>query len=164
MLGRKNTAFKGDLGTFIGANAVFEGNIELGGTIRVDGKIIGNLNIDGDAFIGSDALVKGNIRAKNVHLAGTVEGNIRADGILKILSTAKLYGDIEVKSFVTDEGAIFEGKCSMILPPPELPEIKDIPGPDEIPDINEIFTEDIKPAGGKKHGDKHEKHHKKNHN
>jgi cytoskeletal protein CcmA (bactofilin family) len=143
MLGKKNIAFKEDLGTFIGANAVFEGNIELGGTIRVDGKVIGNLKIDGDAYIGGGAVIKGNIHAKNVHISGTVEGNIRADGILKILATAKLYGDIEVKSFVTDEGAIFEGKCSMILPPE----------PENIP------AEDNKPGGSKKSS---EKNYKKN--
>ena len=114
MLGKKNSGIKDDVATFIGANAIFEGNIELAGTIRIDGKIKGDLNIEGDAYIGTGALVTGNVFAKNVHAAGTVEGNIHADGILKILSTARIYGDIEVKSFVTDEGAIFEGKCSMI--------------------------------------------------
>ena len=33
---------------------------------------------------------------------------------MKILSTAKLYGDIKVISFVADEGALFQGKCEML--------------------------------------------------
>ena len=43
-----------------------------------------------------------------------MEGNIEAKGILKILSTARLYGDIKVNSFVADEGALFQGKCNMM--------------------------------------------------
>jgi cytoskeletal protein CcmA (bactofilin family) len=30
------------------------------------------------------------------------------------MTQAKLYGDIEVNSIVTDEGAIFQGNCRMI--------------------------------------------------
>lgn len=103
-----------DFTTLIGINTTFEGNIESEGVVRVDGKVIGDLNVNGDVFIGSTALIKGNIHANNVHLSGTVEGNIIANGILKILSTAKLYGDIQVYSFVADEGGVFHGKCSMI--------------------------------------------------
>ncbi|NTV89587.1 MAG: polymer-forming cytoskeletal protein, partial [Clostridiales bacterium] len=52
--------------------------------------------------------------AANIHLSGTVEGNVAATGLLRILSTAKLYGDISVNSFVADEGAFFQGKCVMM--------------------------------------------------
>lgn len=114
MLGRKDKGFKEDFDTLIGSNATFEGSIELEGTIRVDGTVKGDITVKGDVYVGTEALVNGNISANNVHLAGTIEGNVRATGILKIFSTAKLYGDIEVSSFVTDEGAIFHGNCNMI--------------------------------------------------
>ena len=39
---------------------------------------------------------------------------LQPKGVLKILSTAKLFGDIKVNSFVADEGALFQGKCSMM--------------------------------------------------
>lgn len=103
-----------DVDTLIGANTIFEGNIESQGTVKVDGKVKGDLNISGDLIIGNNAIITGNIYANNVNLSGTVEGNIHSTGILKILSTARLYGDIQVHSFVADEGGIFQGKCSMI--------------------------------------------------
>lgn len=100
--------------TLIGANTVFEGSIESQGTVRVDGKVKGDLKTSGDVIVGNTGLITGNIYAENVNLSGTVEGNVNSKGVLRILSTAKLYGDIFVKSFVTDEGAIFQGKCNMI--------------------------------------------------
>jgi cytoskeletal protein CcmA (bactofilin family) len=104
--------------TLIGTNTYFEGNIKSEGTIRVDGKVKGDITTDGDVLVGTSAVVTGSIFANNVHLSGKVEGNIQSKGLLRILSTAKLYGDIQVHSFVADEGGFFQGKCSMV----EVPE------------------------------------------
>ncbi len=111
---RKKASFREGVDTLIGSNSTFTGSIEADGTVRVDGKLIGDVNVTGDCYVGNQASVNGNIVASNVHLAGTVEGNITARGILKILSTAKLYGNIKINSFVADEGALFQGKCEML--------------------------------------------------
>lgn len=115
MFSKKANSFKDYVvDTIIGTNSTFIGNIESEGSVRIDGKVKGDLKANGDIFVGSDALISGNVTAGNIHLAGTVEGNITSGGILKILSTAKLYGDIKVNSFIADEGALFQGKCSMV--------------------------------------------------
>ena len=118
---KKDSSYKDGFDTLVGINSVFEGNIESDGTVRVDGKVKGDIRVKGDVYVGDNAVVSGSIFANNVHLSGTVEGNIHSTGVLRILSTAKLYGDIQVRSFVTDEGALFQGKCSMI----------DVPEPDK---------------------------------
>lgn len=121
---KKSAGFREGVDTLVGANTVFTGGIESDGSVRVDGKVNGDLKATGDVYIGDQAVVKGNIEAGNVNLAGTVEGNITARGILKILSSAKLYGDIRINSFVADEGALFQGKCDMmdISPVDKAPE------------------------------------------
>jgi cytoskeletal protein CcmA (bactofilin family) len=111
---KRNTSFREGVDTLVGSNSTFTGSIEADGTVRVDGKLIGDIKVTGDCYVGNQASVNGNIEASNVHLAGTVEGNITAKGILKILSTAKLYGNIRINSFVADEGALFQGKCEML--------------------------------------------------
>ncbi len=113
MLKRK-ASFREGVDTLVGTNSVFKGSIESEGTVRVDGKVIGDIKVAGDVYIGNGATVEGNLDAGNVYLAGTIKGNIVAKGLLKILSTAKLYGDIKINSFVADEGALFQGKCQMI--------------------------------------------------
>ncbi|MCR4435645.1 MAG: polymer-forming cytoskeletal protein [Clostridiales bacterium] len=110
--------------TLVGVNTVFDGNIESDGTIRVDGKVNGDLRVKGDVYIGNNAEIKGNIFAKNVHLSGILEGNIYSEGLLKLSATGKLYGDIQIHSFVADEGGIFHGKCSMIDAPVPEPSVK----------------------------------------
>ncbi len=118
MFSKKDSVFREGVDTLVGSNTVFTGNIESDGTVRIDGKVKGDIRVEGDIYVGEKAVITGNLTAANVNLAGTVEGNISAKGILKILSTAKLYGDIKVNSFVADEGALFQGKCNMM----ELPE------------------------------------------
>jgi cytoskeletal protein CcmA (bactofilin family) len=113
MFGKKDSFDPTGFDTILGINSSFEGNIESEGTVRIDGKVKGDLKINGEVFVASSAIIKGNITSGNINLSGTLEGNIYSKGILKLLSTAKLYGDIRVHSFVAEEGAIFEGKCSM---------------------------------------------------
>ncbi len=116
---RKGSVGRDGVDTLVGASSVFTGSIEADGTVRVDGKVKGNLKVTGNVYIGEHAVVKGNIDAANVHLSGTIEGNITTAGILRIKSSAKLYGDIKVNSFVADEGALFQGKCDMMEASPE---------------------------------------------
>jgi cytoskeletal protein CcmA (bactofilin family) len=113
MFHKKQAGFREGVDTLVGYNTEFTGNIESEGTVRIDGRVKGDLKVSGDVYVGDKASVTGNVEGSNVHLAGTVEGNIFARGILKISSTAKLYGDIKVNSFIADEGALFEGKCNM---------------------------------------------------
>ncbi len=113
MFNKKEVSNPDVFDTLIGINSTFEGNIETNGTLRVDGKINGDLKVNGDVFIGKDAVVNGNIFAKNIHISGIVQGNVETKETLKVLSTAKLYGDICVNSLITEEGSIFEGKCKM---------------------------------------------------
>lgn len=111
---KKGSGYRESVDSIIGSNSVFTGSIEADGTVRIDGKVNGDMKVTGDVYIGEHSEIKGNIDANNVHLAGMVDGNIIARGILKILSSAKLYGDIRVNSFVADEGALFQGKCEML--------------------------------------------------
>ncbi len=119
MFKKKDLSSSQGFDTLIGTNTTFVGNIESSGSIRIDGRLNGDLKVEGDIFIGSNAEITGNIYANNVQLAGMVEGNIESVGILRILSTAKLFGDINVHSFVADEGGVFHGKCCMIDSPQE---------------------------------------------
>lgn len=113
----KQTDFsKASFDTLVGANTEINGDITSRGVIRIDGKVTGNISIQGDLFVGQDAHIKGDINASNIHIAGSLEGNIFSSGLLKLLSTSRIIGDIQVKSFVCEEGGSFEGTCKMLEP------------------------------------------------
>ncbi|MGE5631278.1 MAG: bactofilin family protein [Caulobacteraceae bacterium] len=100
--------------SLIGIGTYAEGTINAEGTVRVDGKIQGGLNIAGNLIVGEEGAIKGNIKAENAFIAGTVEGNVTATAQLHITHTAKLIGDISVKNVIIDEGAVFIGSCKII--------------------------------------------------
>jgi len=114
MFKKKDSVDPESFDTLIGQNTTIEGNIESEGTVRIDGKIKGDIKVTGNVFVGASAVVKGSIFANDVHVSGTVDGNVHSKGVLRLHSTARLNGDIQVHSFIADEGGYFNGKCSML--------------------------------------------------
>lgn len=105
--------------TIIGEHTTFRGNAESDSSIKVIGRVEGDIKAAGDVIILVNAVVVGNIWAENLVVAGMVTGNVHANNNLHLESTARLKGDMEVHSFVTDEGAVFEGNCKMIESVPD---------------------------------------------
>lgn len=99
--------------TLIGSGTVFEGNIVAEGTIRIDGKLKGEIKSQGDLVIGENGIIQGNISVRNVLVAGEVTGDILAEEKMEITSTGKIFGNLNVKNLLIDEGAVFEGHCTM---------------------------------------------------
>lgn len=95
----------------IGKNSTFEGTLRSGGSIRIDGRTNGDIHADGEVIIGQDATCVGDITSSNIEISGNVTGNITSGGCMKIYDCGLLKGDIEVTSFVIDEGGVFEGLC-----------------------------------------------------
>ena len=95
----------------IGRNATFEGTIRSGGSVRIDGKTIGDIHADGEVIVGQEAICNGKISSSNIEISGQVTGDINSGGSMKIYSSGLLKGNIEVTSFVIDEGGVFEGLC-----------------------------------------------------
>jgi Integral membrane protein CcmA involved in cell shape determination len=106
--------------TVVGFETVIKGEIQCHGCLRIDGNVNGDIKVEGDIYVGDSAVITGNITAYSITIGGVVEGNITTSGILRILSTAKLIGDIKVNGFIADEGGTFIGRCYMIKPPQKV--------------------------------------------
>jgi cytoskeletal protein CcmA (bactofilin family) len=100
--------------TLISTSASIKGDIISEGNIRLDGNFNGTITSKNEVLIGEKASMTGTITAKTIIIYGTVNGNIESDGLSEIMSTGKLYGDIVAKSISIKEGAIFQGKSSML--------------------------------------------------
>lgn len=59
-----------------------------------------------DLFLDSSGHFKGNITAKNVHISGKVDGDMISRNTIRMLSTAKVYGDLFTKGLIIEEGAV----------------------------------------------------------
>lgn len=102
-----------NLSTIIGKDSVFTGDMEVKGTLRIDGRIKGRIICDETVSIGATGDVEAEIDAKMVIVAGTVVGNIRTSEKIEMQAKAKVLGDVSTKNIVIEQGAIFHGSCQM---------------------------------------------------
>src|SRR3982751_4172983 len=92
------------------AQMFVRGDLATEGTIRIDGRLEGNILKSDIVVIGSKATVIGNIVAREVVVGGSVEGNITAESRVELDSAAVVIGDILAGSILTHEGAQIRGK------------------------------------------------------
>jgi cytoskeletal protein CcmA (bactofilin family) len=100
------------LESFVGSNAHFKGEMNVKGTLRLDGAIEGCVNAD-RVILSETALVKGDIAAQKIIIGGRVEGNLRAQELVEIQSKGKVLGEIFTDKLSVAEGAEFNGKIQM---------------------------------------------------
>jgi len=106
--------------SLISSGTVIEGKFRSDGSVRIDGKLIGEASVKANAAVGLTGLIEGTLQAKNVTLAGKVQGTVTATEKLILESKAVMQGDISAARLVVDEGAVFDGECSMTPPAPGM--------------------------------------------
>ena len=99
--------------SLLGTGTVVEGKIRTDGSIRIDGKLVGDLNAKANVAVGLGGAVEGNLSGKNGSLAGKVTGTVTAAEKLVLESKSVVKGDIRATRLVVDEGAMFDGQCVM---------------------------------------------------
>lgn len=102
-----------NLSTIIGKDSTFTGDMEVKGTLRIDGRVKGRIVCDETVSIGTTGEAEAEIDAKMVIVAGTVVGNIRTSEKIEMQAKAKVLGDVSTKNIVIEQGAIFHGSCQM---------------------------------------------------
>lgn len=102
--------------TVIGPGARLEGNLVSAGSLRIEGRVKGQITAEGDVIVAPEAEVNSDIRATNVTVAGNYKGNITASGTLELSSTAHVEGDLSCNSLIVNAGARFTGQANMDEP------------------------------------------------
>lgn len=113
MFGKKTSAEIKEIETIIGENTVFQGTIKSKGSIRIDGRLEGNIVEASQVIVGTKGYIQGDINAHSVIIGGKVNGNVTAIDLIELQPGAQLLGDIHTSSLSIGEGAIFEGHCVM---------------------------------------------------
>ena len=100
--------------TMIGAGAVVNGPITLKGGIIIYGKVYGDIQTDGPLRITISGQVFGNVQAIDAHIGGSIKGDITVTNKIILGSKSEITGDLIYRSLIIEEGAQFEGSCSVI--------------------------------------------------
>ena len=111
----KRKAKKPDsISTFLGPDASVDGTLTFQGTIRLDGRVKGNINSNGGTVIvGEKAFVEAKIKVGIAIIMGQVNGTIDAGDRIEIYPPGRVVGDIQAPVIAIEEGGIFNGNCIM---------------------------------------------------
>ncbi len=110
----------------ISAGTVFEGKLKTPGSIRVDGKVIGDIVATQNISVGTSGEVEGSLTAASVTIGGKLKGSVAAQEKLVFESKAVVRGDIRAAKLVVDEGAQFDGKCAMTAESKQMPNLVEL--------------------------------------
>jgi cytoskeletal protein CcmA (bactofilin family) len=113
MFGKKKTSLllptNERFDTLIGKTSEIYGRMVVGESLRIDGKVVGNIeseeNTKVTVAVGEDGEVIGDIFAYRVMIAGKVEGNIYATERVEFHQTAQVRGDVTYGSIGIEHGA-----------------------------------------------------------
>ena len=131
---------QGEINTLLGPGSFFEGKLTFEGTVRIDGKLSGEVFSNDVLVIGEGADVTAEIDVGVLIVEGKVTGNIRAKRSVELHAPARVRGNLETPSLFIDKGVMFEGECRMEgfgggqttkNAPPPMPSVAPISG--EIP-------------------------------
>jgi cytoskeletal protein CcmA (bactofilin family) len=99
--------------TLLGKGSEFEGKLSFEGTVRVDGKLTGEIFTDDVLIVGEGAEVNAEVTVGSIVIQGTVRGNITAKRSVEIHSPGRVKGNINTPSLFIEKGVVFDGQCQM---------------------------------------------------
>jgi cytoskeletal protein CcmA (bactofilin family) len=109
----KGNSAAGDLNGFLDAGSQMKGELRFEDTFRVDGHFHGTVHSNGDLIVGGGGEIEGEVDVGRIVISGVVRGHVHARRLVEITAQGKVYAEIVTPSLVVEDGAIFEGQCSM---------------------------------------------------
>lgn len=103
----------GDLNTIIGKGTIIEGTVKVQSSLRLDGKITGQVLTTDSLIVGQNGEIEGEVRVKNAVIGGFVKGQIFASGKVILEARSMVNGEVKTAKLAINDGARFEGHCAM---------------------------------------------------
>ena len=104
----------------IGPSMTIKGEIRAREELLVDGEVEGLLESQSLLTVGTNGKVRGNIKAREVAIFGSVHGNVEVTEKLAIREQGSLIGDIKCAGISIDDGAYFKGSIDIVRPEPKI--------------------------------------------
>jgi cytoskeletal protein CcmA (bactofilin family) len=102
-----------EITAFLGKGTEFKGVLSFEGTIRVDGRVEGEVLSKDTLIAGDEAHLQGEISVGTIISSGKIVGNVIASQKAHILAPGVIEGNIKTPKLIIEEGVTFDGKCEM---------------------------------------------------
>jgi cytoskeletal protein CcmA (bactofilin family) len=105
----------GKLSGFVGHGTSLTGDTSFQMMLRVDGHLTGTVTSDGGTLIvGNNGQLDAHVSVGVANINGTINGDVTATDKIHLGRTARVVGNISTPKLVIEEGALFEGGCTMV--------------------------------------------------
>jgi cytoskeletal protein CcmA (bactofilin family) len=95
-----------------GRTLAIRGSVECVEDVLIEGRIDGHIwNENHVVTVGADALVTGDIVARQITVRGAVEGTLMATGRVDIMDEGRVAGRVLSGKFMLADGGVFNGKA-----------------------------------------------------
>jgi cytoskeletal protein CcmA (bactofilin family) len=99
----------------VGKGMVIKGQVKSGEHMHIEGEVEGTVQLPGfDLSVTPIGKIHGNVAAREVDSAGTIEGNVDATKKITIRKGGRLLGDLRTPGIVIEDGAYFKGKIEIV--------------------------------------------------
>jgi len=109
----KSLTGEGTMNTLVGHGTTLDGTLNVSSSMRVDGKILGEITCSDSLLVGKTGVVEASVKVKNATIGGRVEGDIEASEVVVLEGNSTVIGDVTTKKLIIEEGAVFNGTCHM---------------------------------------------------
>jgi cytoskeletal protein CcmA (bactofilin family) len=103
----------GDISAFVGKGVEFKGTITYSGTVRIDGRLDGEIHTDGVLLIGEEAIIEAKITAGTIVCKGKITGDVIAKDSVKLRAPAIMNGSVKTPVLSMEDGVLFNGALEM---------------------------------------------------
>lgn len=110
LLNNKNN----NISSIIGPEMEIKGDVSVKGDLLVYGTINGDVKSSGDIITAKHSVINGSMESQNASISGTVKGNLTIASKITLKKNAHLKGDLKAAIITLEEGAKFDGMCSMV--------------------------------------------------
>ena len=100
--------------SILGPELEIHGDVKVSGSLLIYGKVFGNIQSSGSVRTANGSVVNGNISANDATIGGKVEGDLDVEKKVTLGDTSFLTGNLKASILTIEEGAKFDGVCSML--------------------------------------------------
>ncbi|WP_018877298.1 MULTISPECIES: polymer-forming cytoskeletal protein [unclassified Thioalkalivibrio] len=113
MMGRKKGRRAGKVDTLVGRNTVIHGDVEFGGGLHIEGRVIGDIRATTDPsavlVVADGGVIEGHIAVPHLLMNGEVQGDVHVGEHVELGETARLVGNLYYTMLQMAEGAQIDG-------------------------------------------------------
>jgi cytoskeletal protein CcmA (bactofilin family) len=97
----------------ISAGSAWQGSLKIDGSVRIEGRLSGDIETQETVHVMEGAQVDANVTAAFVVIAGTFQGAVDCSERLELMPKSRTKGELTTKLLTVHEGAFIDGQLRM---------------------------------------------------